>query len=115
MIIDTARLSPGDRLRLADLLAGLLPTDSLYPIAARLQNEATGAAPPERDPIVRLLTWMLAIVEGIQARRAVRRFLAATFPPLCLCGHDHHAHDHCRPVRDCAVCWCGSYRQARHV
>lgn len=122
MIIDTDQLWPDDRRRLADLLAGLPPTDSLYDLSCRLQNEAMDAMRPQpRDGFwtrmaERAILGVLDVVDAIRARGEMpddvwEAFERATID--CTCGHGRFDHEHYTSAENCSSCDCVRFEVAR--
>ena len=123
MIINTDHLGMDDRRRLADLLAGLPPTDSLYPLACRLQDEV--AAAPTRMPDSRLsrlaqraVAGALDLVEMVQAKRAVRHLTVEQFTfgahgSCADCGHLREDHEHFTRQTYCVQCSCETFEETQ--
>ena len=116
MIINTDELWADDRRRLADLLAGLPPTDSLYPIACRLQDAAAAPSGLPNSRWSRLLDraicGALDLVEMVQAKRAVRNLTVQQFTAGATCASCHHVReDHTHYTRQtyCAQCPCETF------
>lgn len=123
MIINTDHLWMDDRRRLADMLAGLPPTDSLYQIACRLQDEISAAPTGMPDSrlsrlLDRAVAGTLDLVETIQAKRAVRHLTAEQFMGgmhgSCTdCGHRREDHNHFTRQTHCVQCSCEAFETAQ--
>lgn len=122
MIINTDHLWADDRRRLADMLAGLPPTDSLYPLACQLQDAVNAPSGMRDSRLSRLLDRAVAgaldLVEMVQAKRAVRNLTAEQFMGdvhgSCTdCGHRREDHEHFTRQTHCVQCSCETFETAQ--